>query len=628
MSTAGPAWGDTARTEEAPVTLGGGGLVDLPNATKPQVFTEPASMSFQDLDVTKGSDSRALLVRITDAGGGAGMWQVELSSQATSPGASLDLPPAVVVPPGGEADLVAVARGSASAKAGEDYGFILLHHGSVTRKIPYEFFVGRPQLELLQPKRLVKLQVGETVNGPNRVSAYCCPAAPFGPPPDYVGPTMNETGTETLYVTSINQPVANIGVAVEAATGLVHPWFLGSPNERDVQGYAGTPVNVNELTYDFGIDIGAAGASFPKVQRFYVSVDSGSDEFTHRSLPGAYVLRSWVNDMRPPKIKVLTKRVAAGRPTIVARVVDKGAGVDPLSLVIAYRGALVGAALYDPVSGTAIFPLPTQAPRIKRTEPHGSLGVRLSGGEERQLGRQRHPAEHGVPAGSHHGRLGAGAHLGHACRERMRRQDGGAPGRRRLDEADHVRAVLRRRQADRHRPERRLRPLRRFVEDAALAGRTTRATRDRNGRRRAHNRRDTAREGLPVDRIAVVTGASRGIGEVARARSRSSRGWQLVLLARREERLRALAARARWEYEVCDVSAARRRRTRRSACSSGTREIKLLVNNAGIPGRAGFRDGRSGADRSRCVRTNYLGGVWCLRALPARRSRRPDPPTS
>jgi hypothetical protein len=177
---------------------------------------------------------------------------------------------------------------------------------------------------------------------------------------------MNETGTETLYVTSINQPVANIGVAVEAATGLVHPWFLGSPNERDVQGYAGTPVSVNELTFDFGIDIGAAGASFPKVQRFYVSVDSGSDEFTHRSLPGAYILRSWVNDMRPPKIEVLTKRVAVGRPTIVAHVVDKGAGVDPLSLVIAYRGALVGAALYDPVSGTAIFPLPTQAPRIKK----------------------------------------------------------------------------------------------------------------------------------------------------------------------------------------------------------------------------------------------------------------------
>src|SRR5207249_8909797 len=30
VSTAGPAWTDTARREEAPVTLGGSGLVDLP----------------------------------------------------------------------------------------------------------------------------------------------------------------------------------------------------------------------------------------------------------------------------------------------------------------------------------------------------------------------------------------------------------------------------------------------------------------------------------------------------------------------------------------------------------------------------------------------------------------------
>ena len=102
------------------------------------------------------------------------------------------------------------------------------------------------------------------------------------------------------------------------------------------------------------------------MQRFYVSVDSGSDDFTHQSLPGRYVLRSWVNDVRPPKIRLLTRRVAAGRPTIVARVTDKGAGVDPLSLVLAYRGALVGALLYDPVSGIAIFPLPSAAAKIPK----------------------------------------------------------------------------------------------------------------------------------------------------------------------------------------------------------------------------------------------------------------------
>ncbi|HEU5279844.1 MAG TPA: S8 family serine peptidase [Gaiellaceae bacterium] len=366
MSSAGAAWGNTARTEAAPVTLGGAGLVDLPEAADPRVFTEPASLSFRDLEVNRGSDSRALLVRITDAGDGAGTWRVELHPQLTSGGATLELPAAVVVPPGGETDLVAIARGSADAAAGEDYGFILLRRGAVTRKIPYEFFVGRPQLELLQAKRLGKLQAGDTINGPNRVSAYCCPVAPFGPPPDYVGPPMEETGTETLYVTSIAKPVANLGVAIESASAgsLVDAWFLGSPNERDVQGYAGTPVNVNELLPDFSFDVGAAGASFPKVQRFYVAVDSNSDAFTHRSLPGRFVLRSWVNDVRPPTIRLLTKRVSSGRPTIVARVLDKGAGVEPLSLVIAYRGVLVGAVVYDPVSGVAIFPLPGAAAKL------------------------------------------------------------------------------------------------------------------------------------------------------------------------------------------------------------------------------------------------------------------------
>jgi hypothetical protein len=221
-------------------------------------------------------------------------------------------------------------------------------------------------VEELPAKRLVRFQAGETISGQNRIGSYCCPSAPFGPPPDYVGPAMNESGSETVYVTSIDRPVANIGVAVESASAgsLVHPWFLGSPNERDVQGYAGTPVNVNELMFDFSVDLGAAGSSFPKIQQFYVAVDSGSDPFTHRALPGRYVLRSWVNDVRPPKIRLLTRRVAQGRPTIVARVTDRGAGVDPLSLVISYRGVLVGAVLYDPGSGVAIFPLPQGAQTI------------------------------------------------------------------------------------------------------------------------------------------------------------------------------------------------------------------------------------------------------------------------
>jgi len=140
--------------------------------------------------------------------------------------------------------------------------------------------------------------------------------------------------------------------------------LLGSKDEGDVQGYAGTPVNQNDLMFDFAVDVGAAGTVFPRQQQLYVAVDSGSDPFTHQPLPGRYVLRFWENDLKPPTIKLLTARVSAGRPTIIARVLDDKSGVDPLSLVIGYGHVLVGATLYDPFTGLAVFALPLQASRI------------------------------------------------------------------------------------------------------------------------------------------------------------------------------------------------------------------------------------------------------------------------
>jgi NAD(P)-dependent dehydrogenase (short-subunit alcohol dehydrogenase family) len=116
-----------------------------------------------------------------------------------------------------------------------------------------------------------------------------------------------------------------------------------------------------------------------------------------------------------------------------------------------------------------------------------------------------------------------------------------------------------------------------------------------------------------VSRIAVVTGASSGIGaEIARLLAQ--RGWRCVLLARREDRLRALAEEIGGEYEVCDV--ADRKAVERVAARILERHsgVHLLVNNAGIPARTTFLEG----DPEAVMRTNYLGGVWCLRAfLPA-----------
>ena len=85
-------------------------------------------------------------------------------------------------------------------------------------------------------------------------------------------------------------------------------------------------------------------------------------------------------------------------------------------------------------------------------------------------------------------------------------------------------------------------------------------------------------------------------------------------LARREDRLRALAEEVGGEYEVCDVGA--REDVERVAANVRERhpQLQLLVNNAGIPGRKGFT--RIDPDRlEEVVRVNYLGSVWCTRAF-------------
>ena len=116
-------------------------------------------------------------------------------------------------------------------------------------------------------------------------------------------------------------------------------------------------------------------------------------------------------------------------------------------------------------------------------------------------------------------------------------------------------------------------------------------------------------------RIAVVTGASSGIGE-ATARELARRGWKLVLVARRQERLEPLARELGGEFELCDVSSREDVDRASAAILERHPRVDLLVNNAGIPGRGDFFS----LDPERIeavVRTNYLGGVWTTRALEA-----------
>lgn len=113
--------------------------------------------------------------------------------------------------------------------------------------------------------------------------------------------------------------------------------------------------------------------------------------------------------------------------------------------------------------------------------------------------------------------------------------------------------------------------------------------------------------------VAVVTGASSGIGE-AIVRALAGRGHLCVLLARREDRLRALAEEVGGEYEVCDVSDREQVEAVATRVLERHPQVKLLVNCAGIPARTSF----FGEDWERIeavTRVNYLGTVWATRAF-------------
>jgi short-subunit dehydrogenase len=116
-----------------------------------------------------------------------------------------------------------------------------------------------------------------------------------------------------------------------------------------------------------------------------------------------------------------------------------------------------------------------------------------------------------------------------------------------------------------------------------------------------------------VDRVAVITGASSGIG-TATARELAATGWRCVLIARREDRLQALATELGGEFEVCDVGERAAVETTAARILARHRAVHLLVNNAGMPQRATFLEAELD-DVDRVLAVNYYGTVWCTRAL-------------
>jgi short-subunit dehydrogenase len=116
--------------------------------------------------------------------------------------------------------------------------------------------------------------------------------------------------------------------------------------------------------------------------------------------------------------------------------------------------------------------------------------------------------------------------------------------------------------------------------------------------------------------VALVTGASSGIGEATARRLGREPGAELILVARREERLRALAESlpCKATYVAADLTAEGAPEQVRAHVEEHGGRLTLLVNNAGASWRGSFAEGGH-ANVQRHMELNFDAVVRLTEAL-------------
>ena len=124
----------------------------------------------------------------------------------------------------------------------------------------------------------------------------------------------------------------------------------------------------------------------------------------------------------------------------------------------------------------------------------------------------------------------------------------------------------------------------------------------------------TISEMAPSERVAVVTGASSGIGE-ATARGLNGAGFAVVLGARREDRLMAVARELGGRGLPLDVRDPASIQSFVEAISAEYGQVEILINNAGLA--AGLQPLAEGNDDDwvQMMETNVLGLLRVTKAM-------------
>jgi subtilisin family serine protease len=315
----------SGQTSEVPTTREGGGRINLQRADNPLVFTDPTGISF---GLVKTGASSTVALTVSDAGGGPAPWTVSVQQQSTLGGAALTPSGTTVVPGSSISFTLTVAAG---ATEGEATGFVLLTRGTDVRRVPYWFGVEAPKLGNEPHRTLTRPGVygGNTSGKASLVSAYRYPIGNRGAIPLTLG------GPEQVFRFVLKQQVANFGVAVVShAIGVqVSPRLVVGGDENRLLGYTGLPVDLNPYA-NYGRPEPVVGAVLPMPGSYDFVFDTPSG-----GKPGVFTFRFWINDTKPPAVRLTTRTVRTTQPVKLA-VTDAGAGVDPSSLAVSVDGEL------------------------------------------------------------------------------------------------------------------------------------------------------------------------------------------------------------------------------------------------------------------------------------------------
>jgi hypothetical protein len=307
--TGAPVYGSAAKSAELSPLREGGGRIDLTRANNPLLFASPSNVSFGMLRPGASVDQ---VVTLSDAGGGAGVWNVTLSGNGITT-------PATATVPGPLAVHASIPAGTAD---GDSAGFIVLTRGSDVRRIPFWLHVESPKLGP-PSKTLTKAgtYAGDTRKGRSSVDSYRFPEPPV---PALAGP-------EQVFAYKVTRTVANIGARVVSQRGAakITPRLVRDRDENRLTGYTGLPGDLNPYRDSFGSATPVVAAILPGRGTYDVVFDSVSS-----ATAGRFTFRFWINDVSPPTVKL--RGYSKGFVTLT--VTDAGSGVDPHSMSASVDG--------------------------------------------------------------------------------------------------------------------------------------------------------------------------------------------------------------------------------------------------------------------------------------------------